>query len=258
MHLAPLITMPLNFISMNIQANHTVGEIVAQNYRTASVFKAHGIDFCCKGGRSISEVCKSKNLKPEAILEEIRLAAASGEEPSADYYRWPLDLLVDYVEKKHHRYVAAKSPELAQYLDKLCKVHGERHPELFEIRDEFAHVASELTAHMQKEEMILFPFIRRLVTEKQPARPPFGTVENPINMMMHEHTVEGERLARIAELTNQYAPPADGCTTYRVAFAMLKEFEEDLHLHIHLENNIMFPRAIELEKQLVQFEVSAN
>ena len=119
---------------MNIRTDHTIGEIVAADYRTATVFKAHGIDFCCKGGRSISEVCESKNLKPEALLEEIRQAAATAEQPSADYHRWPLDLLVDYVEKKHHRYVAAKSPKLMQYLDKLCKVHGERHPELFDIR----------------------------------------------------------------------------------------------------------------------------
>lgn len=235
---------------MDIHTDHTIGEIVAADYRTATVFKAHGIDFCCKGGRSVSEVCQSKNLDPQVLLEEVRQAAASTGQPSADYHRWPLDLLADYVEKKHHRYVATKSPELVQYLDKLCKVHGERHPELFEIRDEFAHVASELAAHMQKEEMILFPFVRKLATEQQPARPMFGTVQNPIGMMMHEHTVEGERLARIAELSNQYTPPADGCTTYRVAFAMLREFEEDLHHHIHLENNIMFPRAIEREKQI--------
>jgi regulator of cell morphogenesis and NO signaling len=235
---------------MNINQNQTIGETVAQDYRTASVFQSHGIDFCCKGGRTISEVCENKNLEAQALLRELQDATTSGELPAADYRTWPLDLLVDYVEKKHHRYVTAKLPELTQYLSKLCKVHGERHPELLEIRDEFAHVASELASHMQKEEMILFPFVRRLATEDSPSRPPFGTVENPIRMMMHEHSVEGDRLARISELSSQYTAPADGCTTYRVAFAMLKEFEEDLHLHIHLENNIMFPRAIELEKHL--------
>ncbi len=235
---------------MNINQNQTIGETVAQDYRTASVFQSHGIDFCCKGGRTISEVCENKQLKAEALLQELQNATSSSEAPTADYRTWPLDLLADYVEKKHHRYVAAKSPELMQYLDKLCKVHGERHPELFEIRDEFAHVASELASHMQKEEMILFPFVRKLATEKHPGLPPFGTVENPIRMMMEEHSVEGDRLAKISELSNHYTAPADGCTTYRVAFSMLREFEEDLHLHIHLENNIMFPRAIELEKHL--------
>jgi regulator of cell morphogenesis and NO signaling len=237
---------------MEININQTVGETVAQDYRTASVFQSHGIDFCCKGGRSIGEVCENKNIATATLLEELSEAIASQEKIAEDYRSWPLDLLADYVEKKHHRYVAAKSPELMQYLDKLCKVHGGRHPELFEIRDEFAHVANELALHMHKEEMILFPFVRSLASEKQPTPAPFGSVENPINMMKHEHIVEGERLAKIAELSNQYSAPADGCTTYRVAFAMLKEFEEDLHRHIHLENNIMFPRTIALEKRLLQ------
>lgn len=234
---------------MNVHQNQTVGEIVAQDYRTASVFQSHGIDFCCKGGRTINEVCESKDIAAQALLLELESATTSSEAPTADYRTWPLDLLVDYVEKKHHRYVTAKLPELTQYLSKLCKVHGERHPELFEIRDEFAHVATELAFHMQKEEKILFPFVRKLATEKHPGLPPFGTVENPIRMMMEEHSVEGDRFVKISELSHQYSPPTDGCTTYRVAFALLKEFEEDLHMHIHLENNIMFPRAIELEKQ---------
>ncbi len=234
---------------MSINQDLTVGEIVAQDYRTASVFQSHGIDFCCKGGRTLNEVCGNKKLEAAALVQELHDATTS-KDSVADYRTWPLDLLADYIEKKHHRYIEQKSPELMQYLNKLCKVHGERHPELFDIRDEFARVASELASHMQKEEMALFPFVRKLATEENPGLPPFGTVENPIRMMMHEHSVEGDRLAKISELSNQYTAPADGCTTYRVAFAMLKDFEEDLHLHIHLENNIMFPRAIELEKHL--------
>lgn len=233
---------------MNIRTDHTIGEIVAADYRTATVFKAHGIDFCCKGGRTVNEVCDNKNLETAALVQELQDATTS-KDPAADYRTWPLDLLADYIEKRHHRYVAQKSPELMQYLNKLCKVHGERHPELFDIRDEFASMASELASHMQKEELVLFPFVRKLATEQQPAPPPFGTVQNPIRMMMHEHSVEGDRLARITELTSGYTAPADGCTTYRVAFAMLREFEEDLHHHIHLENNIMFPRAIQLEQE---------
>ena len=231
---------------MSINQDLTIGEIVAQDYRTASVFQSHGIDFCCKGGRTVNEVCDNKNLETAALVQELQDATTS-KDPAADYRTWPLDLLADYIEKRHHRYIAQKSPELMQYLNKLCKVHGERHPELFGIRDEFASMASELASHMQKEELVLFPFVRKLATEQQPAPPPFGTVQNPIRMMMYEHSVEGDRLARITELTSGYTTPADGCTTYRVAFAMLKEFEEDLHHHIHLENNILFPRAIQLE-----------
>ncbi len=235
---------------MNVHQNQTIGEIVAQDYRTASVFQSHGIDFCCKGGRTISEACENKNLAATKLVQELHDATTSSEAPAADYRTWPLDLLVDYVEKKHHRYVEAKLPELTQYLSKLCKVHGERHPELLEIREEFEHVTNELTFHMQKEEKILFPFVRQLATEKLPDRPSFGTVENPIRMMMEEHLLEGDRFAKISALSNQYTAPEDGCTTYRVAYSLLQEFENDLHMHIHLENNIMFPRAIELEKHL--------
>lgn len=162
--------------------------------------------------------------------------------------------MADYIEKKHHRYVEEKTREITPYLDKICRVHGDRHPELFEINEHFNATAGELAAHMKKEELILFPFVRKMAKAKQEntklEAPHFGTVENPIQMMMHEHTAEGERFRKIETLSNNYTPPEDACNTYRVTFALLKEFEADLHLHIHLENNILFPKAIELEKQL--------
>ena len=177
-------------------------------------------------------------------------------ESTTDYQSWPLDLLADYIEKKHHRYVQEKTLEIQPYLDKICKVHGERHPELLEIKEEFNASAGELAAHMKKEEMILFPFIRKMTKAKlentKVDAAHFGTVKNPIQMMMNEHTVEGNRFRKIEELSNNYTPPLDACNTYRVSFALLKEFEQDLHLHIHLENNILFPRAIEIEKELIQ------
>ena len=166
--------------------------------------------------------------------------------PVADYNTWPLDLLADYVEKKHHRYVEEKIVEIVPFLNKVASVHGDRHPELLEVQQLFRGCVEELTSHMQKEEQILFPFVRQLATGKS-VQAPFGSVQNPINMMMHEHTAEGERFRRIVELTDNYTPPADACNTYKVTFALLQEFEEDLHLHIHLENNIMFPRTIALE-----------
>jgi regulator of cell morphogenesis and NO signaling len=150
--------------------------------------------------------------------------------------------------------VEEKLPILKQYLHKLCQVHGERHPELFEINEEFSQSAGELAAHMKKEEFILFPHIRKMVmTRKDKTQldvPNFGTVQNPVQMMMDEHTTEGDRFEKIAMLSNKYTPPADGCNTYRVTYALLNEFEEDLHLHIHLENNILFPKAIEMEREL--------
>jgi regulator of cell morphogenesis and NO signaling len=236
---------------MNTKTDH-IGEIVAKDFRTAAIFKKHGIDFCCKGGRTIEEACSSKKIEVHSIYTEIE-NLPKNDGSSIDFNSWPLDLLADYVEKTHHRYVEEKTPILQQFLDKLCKVHGGAHPELFEIRDLFFASANDLGAHLKKEELILFPFIKNMVKAKIDGtaipQPAFGTVENPVNMMKHEHTVEGERLRKIGELTNEYNPPADACNTYKVTFAMLEEFENDLHKHIHLENNILFPKAIQLEKE---------
>ncbi|MGR3853735.1 iron-sulfur cluster repair di-iron protein [Chryseobacterium indologenes] len=229
-----------------------IGNMVAEDFRTAAIFKRHGIDFCCKGGRTIEEACSSKKLAPEKIYEELE-ALPKNEGNSVDFNSWPLDLLTDYIEKTHHRYVEEKTPVLQAFLDKLCKVHGGRHPELFEINSLFNESAHDLAAHMKKEELILFPFVKNMVKAKISGgslpKPHFGTVENPVHMMEHEHTIEGDRFRRIAEITNEYLPPADACNTYKVAFAMLQDFENDLYQHIHLENNILFPKAIRMEKE---------
>lgn len=240
---------------MNIQENNIIGELVAQDYRTASVFKKYGIDFCCQGNRTIKDACVAKNLDSKSVVMDLNNINLEKTTDSTDYQSWPLDLLADYIEKKHHRYVQDKTLEIQPYLDKICKVHGEHHPELIEIKDEFNASAGELAAHMKKEELILFPFIKKMAKAKQEGTKidaaHFGTVKNPIQMMMDEHTVEGERFRLIEEISNSYTPPQDACNTYRVTFALLKEFEQDLHLHIHLENNILFPKAIEMEKELL-------
>ncbi len=229
----------------------TIGEIVAQDFRAADVFRKYKIDFCCKGGRTIEEACDNKKYSADQVYADLENLNTQNQ-GDIDFNSWPLDLLADYVEKTHHRYVEEKSAVLIQYLNKLCKVHGERHPELFEINQLFLESAQDLGAHLKKEELILFPFIRKMVAAKSSAdslaKPSFGSVENPVAMMKHEHTVEGERFVKIAELTNNYQFPDDACGTYQVTFKMLEDFELDLHKHIHLENNILFPKAIELEK----------
>lgn len=232
----------------------TISEIVAEDFRAAQVFENHKIDFCCKGNRTVAEACEEKNLDPKKILKEIDEVKQGAPSTTTDFKNWPLDLLADYIEKKHHRYVEEKTPILKQYLEKLCEVHGSNHPELFEITESFLASAGELAAHMKKEEFILFPHVRKMINRKENNHaleiPHFGTVKNPVQMMMDEHTVEGERFMEIAKLSDNYTPPADACNTYKVTYAMLKEFEDDLHLHIHLENNILFPKSIELEKEL--------
>ena len=236
--------------------NKTIGSFVAEDFRTAAVFSKFKIDFCCKGNRTVTEVCEKQNIDADTLLQNVNDVLQSDSNGSIDFNSWPLDLLADYIEKTHHRYVEEKSQVLLAFLDKLCKVHGANHPELFRINELFIGCAGELAQHMKKEELVLFPFVKRMVKTKESdgvlSQPSFGTVSNPIAMMMHEHDNEGERFREIAELTNNYNPPADACTTYKVTFAMLKEFEEDLHKHIHLENNILFPKAVLLEQEFVE------
>ncbi|HQV37695.1 MAG: iron-sulfur cluster repair di-iron protein [Flavobacteriales bacterium] len=239
---------------MKITPERTVGSIVAEDYRAAAVLTKYGIDFCCKGGRSVQEVCENKNIDQNKLAEDITTLLARDAKSGDDARTWPLDQLADHVETVHHRYVEERGPIIQQYLAKLCRVHGERHPELFTINDEFNACVGAMASHMKKEELVLFPFVRNLAKSErsnEPFKTPhFGTVENPVNMMMEDHVAEGERFERMGAVSDSFTPPADGCATYATAFSMLKEFEEDLHLHIHLENNIMFPRAIALERSL--------
>ena len=231
----------------------TIGAFVAQDFRTAAVFSKYKIDFCCKGNRTISEVCEKENIDSDTLLQNVFDVLQSEKNNTIDFNSWPLDLLVDYIEKTHHRYVEDKTAIILQFLNKLCSVHGANHPELFKINELFTAGAGELSQHMKKEELMLFPYIKRMVKTKDSngvlSQPSFGTVSNPIAMMMQEHDNEGDRFREIANLTNNYTAPADGCTTYKVAFAMLDEFEQDLHKHIHLENNILFPKAVILEEE---------
>ena len=240
---------------MNITPQSIIGELVAQDYRTAAVFQRNGIDFCCQGNRTLADACQQQNLDAKQLTGDLQKVADKTTDAASttDYKSWPIDLLADYVQKKHHRYVRAQIPVLEGLLEKIVSVHGSCHPELAEIKDLFDGSATELTAHMQKEELVLFPHIHRMVEEQQGGKKAeaaaFGSVERPIARMMQEHVTEGERFRLIRELTNNYTPPADACNTYRVAFGNLEDFENDLHLHIHLENNILFPKAVELEHQ---------
>ena len=240
--------------TMSIQANSNVGELVAKDYRAAAVFHSYGIDFCCRGNRSIEEVCEKNNIESETLISKLNAALTERNLAGADYRTWPLDALAEHIERVHHGYVEEKSVILQQYLNKLCKVHGERHPELFEITEEFEGCTQAMAAHMKKEELILFPYIKKMVHAERAGEkldpPHFGTVENPVNMMMEEHDAEGERFRKISALSDNYTPPADACATYKVAFSMLQEFENDLHLHVHLENNILFPKSITLQEKL--------
>ncbi|TVP44713.1 MAG: iron-sulfur cluster repair di-iron protein [Mongoliibacter sp.] len=222
-----------------------VGGIVAENFRTAKVFTEYGIDFCCKGGISLEAACEKHGVLLQDLIKDLLMVGSISEERK--YTDMGKSELIDHIINTHHSYVENNIPPIKEYLQKLAQVHGDRHPELHEIKQLFFEAADGLIVHMKKEELILFPYIKAMQTSEEngfPLSPPhFGHIDNPIAMMEHEHDTEGERFRKISELSRGYQTPADGCQTYRVTFAMLKEFEEDLHTHIHLENNILFPKA---------------
>ena len=231
----------------------TVGELVAADYRKAEVFKRFGIDFCCGGGRTVEEACQKKGI-PYSTLENelLKMEQENGSSDLMNFHEWDARVLIDYILSIHHRYVRENIPLLKEFITKVARVHGHAHPEVVAIAALFGEVASELEAHMIKEEQILFPYIKRLAGiqgQNEPVhRPPFGTVRNPITMMELEHERAGEILAEIRRVSHHFTPPEHACTTYRVAYFKLEEFEADLHKHIHLENNILFPCAIALEQ----------
>lgn len=244
---------------MEITHQSIIGDIVSQNYKTAEIFKNYDIDFCCGGQQSIEEACIKGSLSSSEIKTLVQsiqdFFINTQEVPKEDVREWPLDTLTEHIEKKHHAYVEAKIPLLKEYLDKIESVHKKEHPELIEINEIFKEASGQLAMHMKKEELVLFPFIKKMAKaqrENLPLETPhFGTIKNPIGRMDEEHDFEGEAFRKIASLSNNYSVPDDGCTTYNIAFQMLKEFEEDLHLHIHKENNILFQRAITLEENLL-------
>lgn len=245
---------PVGTNAMDISPERTIGSIVADDYRAAAVLTAHGIDFCCKGGRTVEEVCRTKGLDPDALASEIDEALARDTREEEDLTQWSMTRLVEHIETVHHKYIRSRIPVLKQYLETLCLVHGDRHPELAQIGAEFNDFADALDVHMKKEELVLFPFATQLEKASEEGtplpHPHFGTVANPVSMLMEDHNAEGERFRRMARLSYGYANPPDGCSTYSTTMAMLKELEEDLHRHVHLENNILFPRALALEQQL--------
>lgn len=238
---------------MNALENQTIGEIVSEDYRTAGVFKKFGLDFCCGGGRTVSEACAKKGVDLKQLSQELTELDQSPS-PDHNYKDWSPGFLIDYIINNHHQYVRAKLPEISAYAQKVAKVHGKGRPALVKVRDVFLELQPVLLDHLEKEEQILFPYIKQMVAAVQegsiPEKPEFNTVENPVSMMEVEHDEAGAAMAKIQELTDNFTLPQEACATYRVLFQNLEAFQDDLHKHVHLENNILFPKALKLEKQL--------
>lgn len=225
-----------------------VGDWVAQHPRTSRTFEALQIDYCCGGRTPLEQACRERKLDPEQVLGDLeQTLQRRDDEPATDWLNAPLAELCDHIEQTHHAYLRSELPRLATMISKVVNAHRERHPDLPDVQRAFSALAAELVPHMAKEEQVLFPAIRQL--EQSGAVPsfPFGTVANPIRMMELEHESAGDALSRIRTLTGDFAVPDDACNTYRATLDGLHDLEQDMHQHVHKEDNILFPRAIGLE-----------
>jgi regulator of cell morphogenesis and NO signaling len=239
---------------MSVTAEKTVRELALESPAATRVFEKLGLDYCCGGNKSLEEACRTANLPMDEVLDSLELAeqASRVSQKERNWQVEPLADLIAHIEGTHHKYTREEIARLGPLFDKVYSVHGTNHPELQQVRASFQGLAQELTTHMMKEEMVLFPYIVRMeeaVIQKEPVLPPpFGSVENPVAMMMHEHDSAGEVLRAMRQASTGYTPPDDACISYQTLYKALADFEADLHQHIHLENNILFPRAIEMER----------
>lgn len=240
---------------MNVSAEKTVREVAVELPEAVRVFEKLGIDYCCNGSRSLEQACAALNLSVDEVIDSLEIAegAARSKRQDRNWQEEPLADLIDQIVALHHKYTREEIGRLQPQLEKVLSIHGRNHPELEIVRSTFCELAQELSTHMMKEEMVLFPYIVRMeesVIQKEPVLPaPFGTVENTVAKMIHEHDSAGTALQTIHQVSDGYTPPADACISYQTLYKALADFEVDLHQHIHLENNILFPRALEMERK---------
>lgn len=224
----------------------TLAQIVDENHKAAAIFEKYALDFCCKGKRSLQAACEESDLPVETIAEELDLTLNSNGSVAIDFNKLSLATLADHIVSVHHDYTRQELLQIFHYLQKVSSKHGERHNELPEIFEKFSELKEEMEMHMQKEEQILFPIIKELENAKEKNQRRTINIQILIAAMEDEHERAGNLLRELRNLSNNYNPPADACTTYRLSFAALQALEADLHQHIHLENNILFPKAIKL------------
>jgi regulator of cell morphogenesis and NO signaling len=234
---------------MTVTETKTVRDVALEFPNATRVFEKLGIDYCCGGHRSLKDACTVANVPYADVVANLQAAAGQAAQPAAarDWQTAPVAELVDHIVTTHHVYTKQELPRLEQLLAKVCGVHGQNHPELLRIRDTFRELNQEISGHLMKEEQILFPYIVQAANGMQP-HSCFGTVQNPNRMMMFEHDNAGAALRDMREASQNYQPPADACISYRTLYHALEALENDLHQHIHLENNILFPRAIAMEQ----------
>lgn len=237
---------------MNKLENKSIGAIVSDDFRTAGVFKKFGLDFCCGGKRTLGDACERKGLNVNEVLKEIaNIGGETGDQHN--YNEWSPSFLVDYIINNHHHYVRTKLPEIKEYANKVAKVHGKTYPVLNDMLEAFMVLKDEMLAHLEAEETILFPHIKKLEEAKKTGMEEAQEIQaetaaQAIQLMEEEHDEAGKLMAKLETMSNGFTPPEDACTTFRVYFKNLAAFQDDLHKHVHLENNILFPKALEMER----------
>ena len=230
-----------------LDLHETVGSLVARRPAFSRVFEAKGIDYCCGGKKSLEQACRDKNIDLADLLESLRQVAQEVETaPQFSPLTVTLTELADHIERTHHQYLRDELPRLDKLAAKVADVHGGHDSRLLEVRRVFMQMARELSRHTMKEEQILFPMIREL--DGSASIPTFhcGSIANPIRQMELEHDEAGDALTRLRSLTDDYTPPPEACNTYRALLDGLHELERDMHIHVHKENSVLFPRAIDL------------
>ena len=233
---------------MNTILNKTLSSIVTENYQAAKVFEKYGLDFCCKGKKPLADACNEKKLNADDIVKELN-EVLTPSSSTTDFTKMSLTELAEYIVRVHHNYVKINSPQILEYLQKVATKHGDRYPYMKEVYLLLSEVKDDMEQHMLKEEKTLFPRIKLLELNAQQSTQP-EYLQAPINVMEAEHDHAGTLLQRIRELTNNYTADEGMCTTFRLTLTSLQAFEEDLHQHVHLENNILFPKSIELLKKV--------
>ena len=237
--------------------DRTIREIAVEMPATTRVFEELKIDYCCGGNKNFLEACEAANLSPDIVKNKITDALKDSDKTSIDDLTHQISpaKLIDLIIEKHHTFAQKEITRLIPLMDKVAGKHGEHHPELLSIQKTFTDLCNDLMPHMQKEEVVLFPYIKNIeaseITNQPASRPPFGTVQNPVRMMQGEHDTAGDFLKQIRKLTNDYKLPEAACPSFQSLYFGLEELERDLHQHIHLENNILFPLAIELEEKVL-------
>ncbi len=219
-----------------------IGDIVAEDFRTALIFRNNNIDFCCGGKKSLGDACLEKGIDPEIVENQLNELSATPPAPGQDFKNWDPGFLCDYVVNTHHKYVLKTLPDLLFYTQKIANVHVDNHPELVEVAALFASINKELLQHLRNEEEVLFPAIKSVLAGNDDQSK--KTIVSEITRMSAEHEFAGGAMDQISELTSHYKLPADACSTYQVTFKLLEQFEDDLHIHVHLENNILYPKAL--------------